>query len=226
MRVTNTKIFLGALILTTAIFVMGLLLGLVIEGKRVEYIEKSSQTQKLDFESLKLQLLYLSSLEGVESCPAFSASLSMNIRETEKTRERLEGYLTDGVAYNDEFTILKREYVISQLNYWILARKTKKLCNSDFVTVLYFYSKKCPDCENQGFILDYLKKLFGDRLLIFALDQEFAEEPMIQVIASAFNVSESPTIVVEDKVLSGFREKEQLLEVICDKYVERPSDCP
>jgi len=146
MRPTNTKIFIGAFFLTVAIFVMGLLLGLVIEGKRATYAEESYKTQKENLDSLQLRFLYLSSLEGKESCPAFSAALSNYIKETENTRERLESYVVDGVAYNSEFALIKREYIISQLNYWILSKKTKKLCDTDFVTVLYFYSRKCPDC--------------------------------------------------------------------------------
>ncbi|MFH1835459.1 MAG: hypothetical protein ABH851_04650 [Methanobacteriota archaeon] len=226
MRVTNTKIYVGALFLTVAIFVMGLLLGLVIEGKRVAFMEESDRVQKLNFESLKLQFLYLSSLEGRESCPAFSSALSRYIKETEKTRERLEGYITQGVAYNNDFLILKREYVISQLNYWVLSKNTKRLCGTDFVTVLYFYSEDCGDCENQGFVLDYLKRRFGDGVLIFALDREFVEEPMIPFIVETFNVSVSPTLVVEDDVLVGFQPKDTLIKVVCEKFAEKPSDCP
>jgi hypothetical protein len=94
------------------------------------------------------------------------------------------------------------------------------------VTVLYFYSRKCPDCENQGFVLDYLKKLFGDRLLIFALDREFSEEPMISIIADSYKVSSSPTIVVGDEVFDGFQSKDKLLALICGSFKEKPSDCP
>lgn len=226
MRITNRKIFVSALFLTVVIFVMGLLLGLVIEGKRVEFIEQADREQKINLESLQLQLLYLSSIEGRESCPAFTTALSDHIKETENTRERLEKYLTEDMAHESGFSLLKREYIISQLNYWVLARKTRDICESDFVSVLYFYSKKCPDCENQGFILDYLKKLFGDRLLIFALDKEFADENMIKVIAASYNVSWVPTIVIEDKVYQGFQSKDQLLKLVCSEYSDKPSDCP
>ncbi|MFH1788840.1 MAG: hypothetical protein ABH834_05630 [Candidatus Altiarchaeota archaeon] len=226
MRVTNRKIYVSALFLTIVIFVMGLLLGLVIEGKRVAYVENADRIQKLNFESLQLQFLYLASLEGRESCPAFSAALGSHIKETEKVRERLEGYIASGVAYNDEFEILKREYTISQLNYWILSKKTKRLCGTDFIPILYFYSDKCPECENQGFVLDYVKKRFGDRVLIFALDRTFREEPIIPVIVTTYNVSSSPTIVVEDDVFTGFQSKDALLEAVCGKFTEKPSDCP
>lgn len=226
MRVTNTKIYVSALFLTVVIFVMGLLLGLVIEGKRVAFVEQADNIQKLNFESLHLQFLYLASIEGRESCPAFSAALGSHIKDTEKVRERLEGYIATGVAYNDEFEILKREYAISQLNYWILSKKTKKLCGTDFVTILYFYSEKCPECENQGFVLDYMKKRFGEKILIFALDRDFSEEPVIPVIVTTYNVSASPTIVIEDDVFAGFQSKNSLLEVVCSKFADKPSDCP
>ncbi len=225
MRKITKRLYLVAGIITLVIFLLGIILGIFIEGERVVYIEDKNREQKINFDSLQLQYLYLSTLGEKEDCLAFSAILKNYIEDTEKVRFRLEGYLKKSSVHTEEFELLKRSYVISQLNYWILSRKTKDLCDTDFVTVLYFYSNDCRDCENQGYILEYLKKVFSDKLLIFSLDAGFGEEPIISVLTNRYNITETPTIILNDKKFVGFTEKGILLDNICSVYRDTPIGC-
>lgn len=228
MRQINKRIYLTAAIITLLIFVLGMLLGMVIEGKRISYIEATSREQKINFESLQLQYLYLSYLSTSErtgSCPAFLTTLDRYIKDMEGIRDRLENYIKAGKIYSGEFKSLKREYIVSQLNYWILAKKTKELCETDFVTVLYFHSKDCVSCDDQGYILDYLKRMFDNKLLIFALDTDFDEEPIIPILRNTYNITTTPTIIIENEKFVGFTSKDELLKNICSVYKKKPEIC-
>lgn len=225
MREINKRLYLITGIITLVIFLLGILLGIFIEGERVKYIEVKTREQKINFDSLQLQYLYLSMVGEKEGCPAFLATLKNYMGDTEKMRLRLEDYLKKSSIHTKEFELLKRDYIISQLNYWILSKKTKELCKTDFVTILYFHSKDCRDCENQGYILDYLKKLFSDKLLIFSLDVKFDEEPIIFILTNRYNVSETPTIIIEDKKFVGFTHEGVLLDNICSFYKDKPPEC-
>jgi len=219
-REFNKKRYIIAALLTLFIFILGLMLGLVIEGKRVQYIQSINKIEKLDYSSLQLQYAYIDQLSQEKNCDAVSKTFESSVKSLIETSERLENYEQNANLNKEDFHALKREYILAQLNYWLLAKRTKKICNRDLVTILYFYStdKECPDCGEQAFILTYLKNEFKDKLLIFALDSTYVGEPMIGMLKDQYGISKYPTLIVEDEVFEGFTSKNEILKTICALY--------
>ncbi len=227
MRKLSRDKYIIAGAITAGIFILGLLLGLVIEGKRVNYIESVSRQQNLDFSSLQLQYALIDQLSQENNCLAVQKTFEENINNLESTRIRLENFNREAKLNKNELDILKNEYVLAQIRYWLLAKRTKDLCGTDIVNVLYFFSdeKECRDCDKQAFVLTYLKKRFNDKLLIFSFDSKFESEPMIPLIKKTYNVTEFPTIVIEGNPRPGFKDKYTILEEICGYYKEEVPDC-
>jgi len=225
MRKRRTGLYAAAFAITTIIFVLGILLGMVVEERRINYAEVRYSQDRVNYESLQLQQLYLATLSNGEGCEAFSATLDNYVKRLEETRTRVERYSEDASLQPRELDELRRRYVIAELNYWLLARKTKETCESDVVSVVYFYSKDCSECQNQGYVLDYLKKVFGERLLVFALDADFKQEDMIAIVKNTFNVTQTPSLIVESEKFEGFISKDKLSEIICREYKIKPEDC-
>jgi len=221
-RELNKKRYFIAALLTLFVFIFGLMLGLVIEGKRLQYIESVNRIEKLDYSSLQLQYAYIDQLSQEKNCDAVSKTFERSVKSLIETSERLENYQKNANINKEEFTILKREYILAQLNYWLLAQKTKEICNRDLVTILYFYSvdKECPNCEEQAFVLTYLKNEFKDKLLIFALDSTYTDEPMIEMLKDQYGISRYPSLIIEGNVFEGFVSKDRIIEAICPLYSE------
>ncbi|MBI2652295.1 hypothetical protein HYX00_02410 [Candidatus Woesearchaeota archaeon] len=213
--------------ITLGIFFLGLFLGLAIEGKRVNYIESVSRRQNLDFSSLQLQYAFIDQLSQEKNCLAVQKTFEQNINNLESTRIRLENFDLDAKLNKNELDVLKREYVLAQIRYWMLAKTTKKLCNTDIVNILYFFSdeKECNDCDKQAFVLTYLKKKFKDKLLIFSFDSKFESEPMISLLKKTYNATNYPTLVIEEKPKNGFQDKDTILKEVCSYYKEKNEDC-
>jgi len=228
MRQISKEKYLIAGVITMGIFFLGLMLGLVIEGKRVEYIQSSERIQSLDYESLQIQYAYVDALSREDNCEAVSKTFEDNIRNLEDSRIRLENFDENSRLNKEEFGLLKREYILAQIRYWLLARRTKTICDRDIVTVLYFFSdgKDCPDCDEQAFVLTYLKKTFKDRLLIFSFDSRMVdEEPMIILLEHSYSIDEYPSLVIDRDVYPGLQDKKSLLGIICDKYSKVEEIC-
>jgi len=226
-REFNKKRYIIAALLTLFIFILGLMLGLVIEGKRVQYIESVNRIEKLDYSSLQLQYAYIDQLSQEKNCDAVSKTFESSVKSLIETSGRLENYEQNANLNKEDLHALKREYILAQLNYWLLAQRTKKICNRDLVTILYFYStdKECPDCEKQAFILTYLKNEFKDKLLIFALDSTYADEPMIEMLKGQYEISRYPTLIIEGHVFEDFISKDKILGIICPLYKEGIDYC-
>jgi hypothetical protein len=227
MRKISKEIYIIAFLITAGILVLGLLLGMVIESARTAYLEEKYTAQDLDFRSSQLQYEFLNLLEEKENCPAIYETLYTNLQELEQTRERLEGYSEDATIEKTEFEYLEREYFQVEVRYWILATQAKEICDHDIVTLLSFYSdeEECPTCDEQSFVLSYLKKALGEQLLIFSFNVETIDEPMIDILKSAFGVEEYPSLVIDEDVFTGLNDVDALFPIICEKYEEVPASC-
>lgn len=216
-----------AAVMTICIFLLGLMLGLIVEDKRIRMSQAEDEIQKLDYRSMQLQYEYINQLSLDNDCPAILKTFNQNIENLEASRIRLENYLRESRINKDDFNRVKRDYTISQIQYWLFAKKKEQICDSDEVSVLYFFAedKVCPDCNEQSFVLTYLKKLFGSKILTFSLNANFTQEPMIGMLENSYNVTEYPTMIIGSDKLVGLHDKEGLLGMMCPRYSSEVDEC-
>ncbi len=212
-------------ILTAMVFVLGLLLGFVIEGKRVELVQDASEELKVDIGSLQLQYAFIDQLSQVGNCADFMNAFGKNVENLETARIKLSNYQDQATVNRKEFELLYRNYITSQVQYMLLSMKAKKLCSSDIVNVQYFFSKDCKSCDDQSFILTFLKQKFGQRLFIFGFDASFKNEPLLNLMVSTYNVTDFPTLVIENRKYTGFMSTDNLTGTICSLYDAAPDYC-
>lgn len=226
-KVSNRNYVFAALI-TFAIFAIGMLLGIVIEGKRVNVMQQIYNDQKIEFASSQLQFEYLGQLTTKESCPAIYDLFSKNTIALGIAQERLLTFQKDSTMNKNEFENLKRQYTVEEIRYYLFAEKAKDICGTDLVRVLYFYSdqKNCPNCQEQEFVLNYLKDKFKEKLLIFALDEKFDSEPMISILKKQYNISSYPTLIFEETKIEGFNSVDDLNNKICSSFINQDINCP
>lgn len=219
--------YLIALLMTALIFFSGLMLGLVVENKRAEYIQERTRREQLDFSSLQLQYRFVDLFSKENNCDALSKTFDENIKQLEKSREKLESYKKEATLNEKDFNLLKREYIMAQVRYWILAKRTRDVCNFEYSTVLYFFgpSQDCSLCDEQAFILTYLKKKLGMKILNFAFDATYNEEPLINLLVDVYEVENLPTLVINGKVHDKFMSKDDILKEVCPSYDENVSIC-
>lgn len=217
--------YVFALILTILIFSLGVLIGNALTSSRIDFTSSLVEEQRLEYDSLQLQYIYLSEFLKEENCPAAMLTLDQNLRNLEIVRGKLENYLEKDDQ--SDLKVVKREYTLSELRYWFLSRQAKKICGEgDVVSMLYFYSSRdCDKCENQGVILTSLKEEFGSNLLIFSIDSLFEEEPMVKILMDSFGIEDTPALVINDELMGGFTKKEELKEIICSKFEDTLEAC-
>ena len=223
-RKVYVKKHLAALAITLIVFTIGIMIGLQVSDSRISAITNTARLQRVQFESLQLQYAFLNTAQNT-SCTAFTTALDQNVYALENARTKLESYIEDAKD-EEEFIIAKREYMITELRYWLLAQQAKKVCEKESVSVLFFYERNqlCEDCNTQGIILTYLKEKFKEKLLVFSLDADL-EDPMIDLVKDNYNITEIPSIVVEEKVFVGFTTKEFLEKEICKNFKASMQEC-
>lgn len=216
--------YLAALAATAVIFVLGILLGIVLDQEKVAYVEGIAKNQEVEFNSLQVQYLYLNSINETGSCPVIEKTLENNLKTFQPILERLMDYEAKK-TYDADYENLKRNYLLANIRYNLLAERSKAQCGTDLVRVLYFYSEGCSVCGDQGYLLSNMKSDLEEKLLVFPIDTSFSKEPMVSVLMTQYNVTEFPALVIEEKKYTGFQGKEALLSGICPLYRVKTGVC-
>ena len=224
-RITSSKNkYFAAGVATLIVFVLGILLGIVIDQKKYEYVMGLTMEQDVEFNSLQVQYLYLDNIGGPNSCKVIEQTLENNLRMFQPILERLIDY-EENKQYNNEYELLKRKYLLANIRYDLLAQRSKAECGTDLVRVLYFYNSDCKICGDQGFLLSTFKDSLEDKLLVFPIDMDFTQEPILSVLSTQYDVTEFPTLVIEDTKYVGFQDKASLISKICPLYKEKTGLC-
>src|SRR3989344_5849022 len=203
-----------ALLITLVIFTIGVLIGLLIEEKRLDYVQSISNKQNIEYNSLQTQYLYVSLLADEKNCPTIINIFNKNLDELGRAQKRFEEYNVESSITRPALNNALREYLLAEIRYWLLAKKTKELCSVDTDTILYFYIGKesCVDCDSQGYVLDYLKSVYKDNLLIFSFNMENTNEPMVFVLKDTYNITKYPALVVNDMKFEGLTSQEDIIK--------------
>lgn len=227
-RRLHKKTYVLVFILTLLIFTFGLLLGKTIDNERIESVENSVRAQELAYKNLQIQYLYISTLpETKESCPILEATLTSSIKDLNKALEDLETYKTRSIFNKDEFKSLSRSYVLENLRFWLLAKKTRELCGTDIVTVLYFYSdESCSICPDQGTILSHYKRIFDNRLLVFPINVDLSkDDSSVQTVLDSYAVDALPTLVIGNDKYTGLISIGELKPYLCNEFFHEQPEC-
>lgn len=223
----RVKKYVLAGVITFLVFTLGLALGTIIEYERYSWFKQETQTQGANLESLQFLYLYLSHLEATNaSCSVLYTTLEKSIFDLGETLDKLARFQKESWDKED-YSLIKRRYIIDNFNYWFLAKKVKQLCEKDMVNILYFFSEtKCDICPSQGILLTHFKKKFGDKLLVFPIDIDLeTREPLVRVIKSQYNITRYPSTIVEDTKFEGVMDMETLGKTICTAFKQPPEEC-
>ena len=215
--------YIVAGIITFLIFSLGLTLGFILEDHRYSLIDDINQEQNADYMSLQLQSIYLNSFSEYNNCPILATTLKKTVEDLSNSLSKVIAFEEENDISESRRNVIMRRYALDNLRYWLLAKESKTKCNLDIVPIMYFYATECPSCPNQGTVLTYFKKLFGEQVLVFPINLDLREEePMVEIVMSQFEITKYPTLIIDNKKYEGVVKKDQLQEIICKSLDQHP----
>jgi hypothetical protein len=196
-----------ALTLTVVIFLTAIALSNFINNKKIENIRDIQDKIAIDILSSETQYSLLSE----STCK----DLSGNVLSDEL------GVLADKLTYtegrlgNDSADLLKLKtyYTLLQIKDFLLMKKVSLKCNTKPVVILYFYTMDCSECEQQGYVLTYLRENYPN-LRVYSFDYNL-DNPALKTLISLYKIKDTtPAMVINDKVYNGFMDKDKLLGIL------------
>jgi len=200
----NKMKVLATFSLATLIFLVGIMLGNFISNKKIDMIMDLEQDLKTETYAAETQYMLLTQ----EPCRDVDTSpLNEELYQIGSKIAYMENQLG---ATNKKVIELKEYYSLLEIKHWMLLKKIQSECNQDFNLILYFYSNNgdCQSCEQQGFILNYIKKKHENtKVYSFDINNKNSALSTLKLI---YNITGTPSLVINDRPFIGFKETKDI----------------
>lgn len=219
MREYNRYRYYLVLILSIFIFTIGLLLGIVVENKRVILIQHETIENEIIFESLKTNYMMMNQQKDFD-CKSFDKNFENSIRQLEDIRIKIEEYRLSAKINENEYNRLDHRLFILKMNHYLLLEEVKDKCDLGFI-VLYFFSdqKECPRCSDQEFVLTYFRKTLDTKFRVFAINSNI-DDYSIKLLKEKYDVKSYPTVIISEDKFEGLMSREIIKNYICKEDKE------
>jgi len=212
-RNIETSIYLGAFILSVAVFAIGIYVGHILDQNNL--ISISHELSNISNRMASLQILLLSDSDSSSFCPVYLTESENLDQEIEQIGYKLSFLEDEKQIFDDN---LKRAYFTLEAESYFLAKKTTSLCNESDILLINFYSNKnCGQiCKDQGVaVIQARDELAAEGIVVklFSFDGEL-DSPIAEAFESEYHVLSYPTLVINEKTYSGFQSAEQIKEII------------
>ncbi|MDD5418003.1 MAG: hypothetical protein PHW96_03935 [Candidatus Nanoarchaeia archaeon] len=210
----NTHI--TALIISTLLFIVGIMTGALLNREKISYLEETITSLSNTIQDVELQILFLDIAGDKISCEYLIGEANKLGDEAGRLGEKVELYEQNVKLEDTSYKQLKSTYMSILIRDWITLEKIKSSCAGNYTTVLFFYEQNSVACENQGAVLSYYKELLGNNIMVFALDYSL-NHTTINGFVKAFNINRFPSIVVNMETYEGFKSSAEFKEIICSQ---------
>ena len=200
---SRRSILIGSLVLTIIIFAIGVLLNHAFDFFRISTIERVMQAHELDTEAYHVERLF-TDVFGGEACDVMQTRISDLKKEINTVGNDLGSYSRFSFFKKKDFDYLKRKYFLLELKFFALIKRLNKECGDLYLPVVFFYEIDDDPSERQGFILEDLSKEYEQEVIVLTLDKDYKDEPLVSLLASVYNVSTAPTLIIGEKKYEGF----------------------
>jgi len=195
-------IFIKAAIYTLVIFMLGILLGYILEEQRISSIEERYQDIELQWQDARIQSMYYQNIEQEECGLAIKENIIFS-DEIYELGKKIDSY-EDSNALTGEMTFEKKRHALLKTQFWLNNMVLKEKCNPDYINLVYFFRNE-PDIEEkqkqftQSDILREIKEDYGHQVMLIPLPIDM-NVSMINIFIKQFEIEETPTILVDEEI--------------------------
>lgn len=214
------SIYFKSISLTLLIFLIGIMIGILIESFRIGAIKKSISENEIYWRDITLLSTYIGRMEKEYCDMAFEENLAYNSRIYE-FGSQIERQI-EASPLTPEAKQEWRRYVLLQFQFWLNSIELKEKCNFTYSNVVYLArssedltSEEKAENRLQSKILLNLKEKCGRGMMLIPLTADVNLET-IDLVLRKFNITKFPAVIIDEKyVFQGLTPTEEL-----EKYIK------
>lgn len=214
---SELKRYLLVFVITAAIFLLAFWMSTIFSNNKISQLREIQEQIAIDILSTETRysLLEKTSCDHAVSGSEVEQGLSRELNDLARRLKFMESQLG---ADDENVLFVKKYYSLLQVKDFLLMEELNDRCGEELFTILYFHQGDCADCQKQSLVLDDLVENYpGTRVYWFDKD---VNTPAIQTMLSIFNITQGPTLVIEDKAYEGFLSFEEIQDIAPEAFPE------
>ena len=215
------RVYLLAVLSSLLLYVVGVFTGAFIleyadskNSEELGTLQEEIRGYTQDLESIELEQLYLASGQGELGCKFIISSLNRVQSDLgyfwDRLPRKLEVFESENPT-DEGYESLKRQYMAVSLKAWLLSLSVREKCGRDITPVLYFYSRDCESCIEQGSVLDQAR--VPGNVLVYTIDLNLDSEA-VSMVKEAYGIESAPALIIGDKSYQGLITYKELMRLI------------
>lgn len=211
--VSNRRLLINSAIITTIIFLIGVFLGYQLDNLRTIDVLGSLRQSELDAQSYITEQEFFENFGGYR-CELAQPKLTELSNRLGELGFNLVNYDGKNIFKQKDYDYLLRKYFLEEIRTYTLFSQLKNECKLNNTLILYFFNPGDIESERQGRVLDVLGKKY-DGISVFSINFNYNGDTMVNNIKLYYNVTSTPTIIINSKnKLEEFVELEELEKIL------------
>lgn len=197
------NVFLQSLIVTVAVFLIGLMLGFAIENNRVNYVNLALINSEIDLLDEQIRGSNIDTFQ-VDCATAVSSTFEFADRIYQEAK-LLEEYDSSN-KFTPELKIIHKRYDLLRMLLWSHGIEVREKCNADFHTVVYLfdYNSESLDIRAKQISMERittdLKEKYGNLILLIPIADNL-DLKSVETVKKKFGITQGPALVIDEKKL-------------------------
>jgi hypothetical protein len=192
---------------TVLMLLLGVLVGLQMDELRQDHLSEELRQSNLETETFIALQTYIE-----DSSDNYCELMEKRIPDISERSAEFGGQLQQLAGQNigddSEYEYIRNRYYNNQLRLYSTLTEYRDRCGSSDDLILFFFDSSV-DSQRQGEVLNELVET--NNVSVFAFnnelneDPEVADSPVVEILKADYNVTTSPTLIINnDQRIEGF----------------------
>ncbi|MFO7794089.1 MAG: hypothetical protein R6V35_03895 [Candidatus Nanohaloarchaea archaeon] len=186
---------------TFILVVLGILVGLQMDDMRQDRLTEELDRSNLETETFSVLDAYISGSDG-DHCQLMDVQIPKIGERNAQLGSELQRFEAQNLGSDEEYRFIRDRYYNNQLRLYMAMSNYRDRCgDTNQTTVLYFFDDSA-ESSRMGSVLNEI--VLQTETQVFSFNTE-VDSPIVDILERDHNVTQSPTIVVNDeKKIEGF----------------------
>ena len=193
---------------TVLVLLLGILLGYQMDDLRQDHLSEELRQSNLETETFSVLDDYVQRSDR-DHCQLMDVQIPSIGERNGELGSELERFEAQNIGSDEEYRYIRDRYYNNQLRLYMALNSYKDRCNGTNQTIILYFFDDSTESQRQGAVLNEVVK--QKNVQVFSFNAEVDDSLVVDVLTEDFNVTDYPTVIVnDDQKFEGFISENEL----------------